>query len=104
MQGTVGRIVLGFIAAVISVLIVHQAIVYLLGDVGYIPGACRGPCERRPWPEPWRAHPRQHRVLGRPVGHPFCAHPRWLPGGMEWLKGLIFGSSSWSSATGPCCR
>ena len=31
MHGTLGRIVLGFIAAAISVLLVHQAIVYGLG-------------------------------------------------------------------------
>ena len=34
MQGAVGRIVLGFIAAVVSVLIVHQVIVYALGMYG----------------------------------------------------------------------
>src|SRR5262245_23764966 len=34
MQGTLGRVVLGFIAAVISVLIVHQTIVYVLGLYG----------------------------------------------------------------------
>ena len=34
MQGTLGRIVLGFIAAAISVLIVHQGIIYVLGMYG----------------------------------------------------------------------
>ena len=34
MQGTLGRIVLGFIAAAISVLIVHQSIIYVLGMYG----------------------------------------------------------------------
>ncbi len=37
MQGTLGRIVLGFIAAAISVLIVHEGIIYLLNAGGYIP-------------------------------------------------------------------
>ena len=36
MQGTFGRMVLGFIAAAISVLIVHQGIVYMLNSYGMI--------------------------------------------------------------------
>src|SRR5436190_4808285 len=37
MQGTIGRIVLGFIAAAISVVVVHEGIIYLLNAGGYIP-------------------------------------------------------------------
>ena len=91
MQGTVGRMVLGFIAAAISVLIVHQSIVYLLGVSGMIRAT------------PWTM---------RPIGYgPFPGIPLllnsvfwggvWgavfglaydkLPGTWSWLKGLIFG-------------
>ena len=71
---------------------------------------------------PWRAPARQQRILGRPLGHR-CSRLiyNWLPGGMAWLKGLIFGLlivvvSNWTllplirpdvfslSATKPCSR
>lgn len=91
MQGTFGRMMLGFIAAAISVLIVHQGIVYVLSNYGMIRGT------------PWTM---------RPIGYgPFPTLPLlansvfwgglWgalfgllydkIPGTLSWLKGLIFG-------------
>ena len=91
MQGTFGRMVFGFVAAAISVLIVHQWIIYLLGTAGLTRST------------PWSM---------RPLGYgPFASIPilansvfwggMWgalfgliydnLPGAVSWLKGLIFG-------------
>ena len=42
MQGTIGRIVMGFIAAAIAVVVVHEGIIYLLGAGGYLPPPNRG--------------------------------------------------------------
>ena len=90
MQGPFGRIVLGFIAAAISVLIVHQGIVYALGMYGMTRGVawnlrqssmapCRG-CRCSPTG-----------VLGGLWGVLFALVDHKLPGGMEPAKGLIFG-------------
>jgi hypothetical protein len=91
MQGTFGRIVLGFIAGAISVLIVHQTIIYVLGMYGMTRSV--------PWslvrlgygPAPWMP------LLGNSVfwgglwGVVFALLYNVLPGGWSWLKGLIFG-------------
>ena len=42
MQEAIGRIVLGFIAAVIAVAIVHEGIIYGLTQAGWIRGAAWG--------------------------------------------------------------
>ena len=89
MQGTLGRIVLGFIAAAISVLIVHQGIIYLLTAGGFIPG--------RPWSMTLTIPPYGVPYLVNSVfwgglwGVLFALLYNWIPGGMAWLKGLIFG-------------
>lgn len=91
MRDTTGRIVLGFIAAALSVLIVHQGIVYILGQLGMTRTA------------PWSLRPLGYGpVSGIPVllnnvfwgglwGILFAFVYERLPSGMSWLKGLIFG-------------
>ena len=91
MQGTLGRMVLGFIAAAISVLIVHQGIVYGLTATGYLPGP------NRAWSMTATIPPYGVPYLVNTVfwgglwGVLFALIHRWLPGGWMWLKGLIFG-------------
>jgi len=91
MQSTPGRIVLGFIAAAISVLVVHQTIVYLLGASGMI--------KTVPWnlgplgygPFPWVPVLVNGMFWGGLWGVLFALIYDWLPGGSSWLKGLVFG-------------
>jgi hypothetical protein len=91
MQGTFGRMVLGFIAAAISVLIVHQSIVYLLGTFGMVRST------------PWTMRPIGYGLVptlpllvnsmfwGGLWGVVFALIYDRLPGTWGWLKGLIFG-------------
>lgn len=91
MQGTLGRIVLGFIAAAISVLIVHQTIVYVLGMYGMTRGV---PWNLRPLGYGWFSTlPTLANSVfwGGVWGIVFALVYRWVPGGWSWLKGLIFG-------------
>jgi hypothetical protein len=89
MQGIVGRIVLGFIAAAISVLIVHEGIIQLLHQADYIP--------RRGWTMTPAVAPFGVPYIVNLVfwgglwGVLFALVYNWIPGGMAWLKGLIFG-------------
>lgn len=91
MQGIVGRIALGFIAGVIAVLIVHEGIIYLLGVAGYIPPPNRG-WSMTPAIPPYGV-PRlvNNAFWGGLWGVLFALLCNWIPGGMSWLKGLIFG-------------
>src|SRR5262244_3730624 len=52
MQGLLGRIVLGFIAAAISVAVVHEAIILLLTQYGIIRGTAWGMQPIPPWAVP----------------------------------------------------
>jgi hypothetical protein len=89
MQGTVGRIVLGFVAAAISVLVVHEGIIYLLNAGGYIPS--RG-WSMTPAIAPWGVPRLINNVIwGGLWGVLFALVYDRVPGGMAWLKGLIFG-------------
>ena len=89
MQGIVGRIVLGFIAAAISVLIVHEGVIYLLNTYGFIP--TRG-WAMSPAIPPWGVPRLVNNVFwGGLWGVLFALVYDWIPGGMAWLKGLIFG-------------
>jgi hypothetical protein len=89
MQGTLGRIVLGFIAAAISVLIVHEGIIYLLNAGGYIPS--RG-WSMTPAIPPYGVPRLVNNVFwGGLWGVLFALLYNSIPGGMAWLKGLIFG-------------
>lgn len=91
MQGTVGRMALGFIAAAISVLIFHQGIVYLLTMYGLARGV---PWNMRPLgygPVPWVPLIVNSVFWGGFWGAVFGLFYNVLPGGRSWLKGLIFG-------------
>ena len=91
MTGTLGRSALGFIAAAISVVVVHQTIIYILG----LNGMTRS--------MPWDLRPLGYGVVPKiPIlvnnifwggmwGVVFALVYQWLPGGASWLKGLIFG-------------
>jgi hypothetical protein len=89
MQGTIGRAVLGFIAAAVSVVIVHEGIIYLLNAAGYIPS--RG-WSMTPAIPPWGIPRLVNNVFwGGLWGILFALVYDRIPGGMAWLKGLIFG-------------
>lgn len=91
MLGTLGRMVLGFIAAAISVLVVHQTIIYLLGTSGMTKSV---PWNMRPLgygPVPWLPILANNVFWGGLWGVVFALVYNALPGGWSWLKGLIFG-------------
>jgi hypothetical protein len=91
MQGTMGRAVLGFVAAAISVLIVHQSIIYVLGMYGMTRTV---PWSTRPLGYglvPWMPIIGNNIFWGGLWGVVFAIFHQWIPGGMAWLKGLIFG-------------
>jgi len=91
MQGTLGRIVLGFIAAAISVLIVHQTIIYVLTMQGMIKSVPWNLLPLKYGPVPWLPVLGNNVVWGGLWGVLFALIYDWLPGGWSWLKGLIFG-------------
>ena len=91
MRSLPGRAVLGFIAAAISVLIVHQTIIFVLGRYGMTRSV--------PWtmtpigygPLPWLPLIVNSVFWGGLWGVVFALLYESLPGGWSWLKGLIFG-------------
>jgi hypothetical protein len=89
MQGTLGRIVLGFIAAALSVLIVHEGVIYLLAAGGFIPNRA---WSMTPAVAPWGVPRLVNNVFwGGLWGVLFALLYERIPGGMAWLKGLIYG-------------
>jgi hypothetical protein len=88
MQGTIGRIVLGFAAAAISVAVVHEAIIYGLTQAGWIRGTGWGMQPIPPWGVPRLVN---NIFWGGLWGVLFALVYERVPGGMAWLKGLIFG-------------
>jgi hypothetical protein len=91
MQGTIGRIILGFIAAALSVLIVHEGIIYLLGQLGLIDLNKLSVWSMRPL-RPWNVPEIASRMFwGGLWGALFALVYQWVPGGAAWLKGLIYG-------------
>lgn len=85
------KVLLGFLAAAISVLIVHQGIIYALGQYGMTRSV------------PWNMAPLGYGpVASLPMlannvfwggmwGVVFALIYDWLPGAASWLKGLVFG-------------
>jgi hypothetical protein len=88
MSGTIGRIVIGFIAAALAVVTVHQGIVFLLNMYGMTPN------------KPWTTTP-----FG-PLGVPQIVNSMFwgglwgalyglihekIPGGIAVVKGLLYG-------------
>ena len=88
MQGTVGRIVLGFVAAAIAVATVHEGVIYLLTQSGFIRGTAWGMQPIPPWGVPRLIN---NIFWGGLWGSLFALIYEWLPGGWAWLKGLIYG-------------
>jgi hypothetical protein len=89
MQGSTGRIVLGFIAAAITVLIVHESIIYLLFMAGYLPNVA---WSMTPRIAPFGVPRLVNTVFwGGLWGALFALVYNWIPGAAAWLKGLIFG-------------
>jgi hypothetical protein len=88
MQGAAGRIVLGFIAAAISVVLVHESIILLLTKLEVIHGSPWGMDGIPPWGVPRLLN---NIFWGGLWGVLFALVYEWIPGGMAWLKGLIFG-------------
>ena len=85
------QVFLGFIAAAISVLLVHQGIIYALGQFGMTRSV---PWTMRPigyGPLPWLPLLVNSVFWGGMWGVVFALLYDRLPGGASWLKGLIFG-------------
>jgi len=89
MQGPVRSVMLGFVAAAISVLIVHENIIFLLNATGFIPSHGWSMTPAIP---PWGVPRLINNVFwGGLWGVLFALTFDRIPGGMAWLKGLIFG-------------
>ncbi len=91
MHSLAGRMLLGFIAAAISVLVVHQTIIYGLSFAGLTRSV---PWTLRPigyGPVPWLPLLANSVFWGGLWGALFGALYDRLPGGASWLKGLVFG-------------
>jgi hypothetical protein len=91
MQGKLGQAFLGFVAAAISVLIVHQTIIYALGAAGMTRSV---PWTMRPigyGPLPWLPLVVNSVFWGGMWGVIFALIYDSLPGRASWLKGLEFG-------------
>lgn len=96
------RILIGFLAAALAVLLVHQPIVHLLGTMGLLPGRAYNMGAVATAPAALTAAMKGFGFLGWPAlfnsifwgglwGVLFSLiHPR-LPGGLLIIKGLIFG-------------
>ncbi len=91
MQGPIGRVVLGFIAAVIAVLTVHEGIIYLLAVGDYLPPPNRAWSMTPPIPPYGVPRLVNNAFWGGLWGVLFALVYNLIPGGMSWLKGLIFG-------------
>lgn len=89
MSGSLGRTAIGWIAAAISVLVVHESVAYVLKMVELT--------QRQPWsmnpPVPPFGVPYLLNLVfwGGLWGILFAHINQWLPGRAMWLKGLIYG-------------
>jgi hypothetical protein len=88
MQGIPGRIILGFVAAAISVVVVHEGIILILSQYGLIRATAWGMQAMPPWGVPRLIN---NIFWGGLWGVLFALVYDWIPGGASWLKGLIFG-------------
>ncbi len=79
---------LGFIAAVIAVAIVHEGIIYALTQAGSIRGTAWGMQPIPPWAVPRLVN---NMFWGGLWGALFALIYHQLPGGSAWLKGLVYG-------------
>jgi hypothetical protein len=88
MDGTLGRIALGFAAAAFSVILAHEGIVYGLAEAGLIGRAAWDMQPMPPWGVPRLVN---NMFWGGLWGALFALAYDWVPGGSAWLKGLIYG-------------
>jgi len=89
MQGLFGRIVLGFVAAAITVVVAHEGIIYLLAIAGFIPNRAWSMTPAIP---PWGVPRLINNIFwGGLWGVLFALVYEKIPGGAGWLKGLIYG-------------
>jgi hypothetical protein len=88
MGGTLGRIALGFIAAAISVIVVHEAAVYALTRVGLGGGTAWGMQPIPPWGVPRLVN---NVFWGGLWGVLFALIYERVPGDKAWFKGLAYG-------------
>jgi hypothetical protein len=100
MGPTLGPIVLGFLAAAISVIAVHEGLVYALAEVGLTAHAAWGMQPIPPWGVPRLFN---NVFWGGLWGALFALVYDRLPGHKGWIKGLIYGlfivvAGSWTLA------
>jgi hypothetical protein len=89
MQGTAGRIVCGFIAAAVSVLVVHEGILHLLSVGGYVRPVA---WSMTPAVAPFGVPRLINNVFwGGLWGALFALAYAKIPCRPAWLKGLVFG-------------
>jgi hypothetical protein len=89
MQRAIGRIVLGFLAAAISVLILHEGIIYLLFRAGLLPSVAWSMTPAIP---PFGVPRLLNNVFwGGVWGALFALAYKWVPGGVAWVKGVVWG-------------
>ncbi len=88
-SGSIGfNLLMGFIAAAIAVVVVHQGMVFLLTQFGMIKGTPWSLSPVKPWGIPQLAN---SMFWGGLWGVLFAVIYDKLPGGAAWLKGLLFG-------------
>ena len=88
MHGTTARLALGFVAAVIAVVSVHESIIYALTQAGWTRGTAWGMQPIAPWGLPRTLN---NVFWGGLWGALFALVYDRLPGGAAWMKGLIYG-------------
>ena len=101
---SIGNMLLGFVAAAIAVLTVHQAIVHLLAINGVLPPPAKGwsMAEIKTAPAAITSLFQKMGAVGLPAlvnnvfwgglwGALFAAVWPMIPGGAMWLRGLVFG-------------
>ena len=88
MTGALGKVVFGFVAAAISVVLVHESIIFLLKMAGMIPAEAWSMKPVPPYGVPTLAN---SIFWGGLWGVLFALIADRIPIGQMWLKGLIFG-------------
>jgi hypothetical protein len=83
-------LLMGFLAAAIAVVTVHQSVVYLLGANGLLPATIQA-WSMKPVPPYGVPNIANGIFWGGLWGVLFAAIWPMLPGGAMWLRGLIFG-------------
>ena len=88
MTDTLRNMIIGFIAAALAVLIFHQGMLYLLGQLGWTRGTPWSLSPVGPWEVPKLINAM---FWGGLYGVLFGLIADRMPGGSYWMKGFIFG-------------